>query len=334
MKLIYHLLAATGIALASASALADKPALTVYTYDSFVSDWGPGPIITKAFQATCDCQLKLVGLEDGAALLSRLKMEGKRSRADVILGLDTSLTGEATATGLLAPHGVELSQLDLAIDWSDKVFLPYDYGHFAFVYDSDRLTAPPTSLRALVNDAGGPKIIIQDPRTSTPGLGLLLWMRQVFGNDTSEAWKKLAPRILTVTKGWSEAYGLFLEEEALMVLSYTTSPAYHRHVDKTERYRAAAFSEGHYAQIEVAAKVAHSPNQALADQFLAFMLSPEFQNIIPTTNWMYPATRSHSALPAAFDGLVSPKATLLFDASVVARQRKIWIREWLDALTD
>ena len=105
MKWVYHLLATTGIALASANALADKPALTVYTYDSFVSDWGPGPIITKAFEATCGCQLKLVGLEDGAALLSRLKMEGKRSRADVILGLDTSLTGEATATGLLAPHG-------------------------------------------------------------------------------------------------------------------------------------------------------------------------------------------------------------------------------------
>ena len=159
-------------------------------------------------------------------------------------------------------------------------------------------------------------------------------MRQVFRNDAAEAWKKLAPRILTVTKGWSEAYGLFLEEEALMVLSYTTSPAYHRHVDKTERYRAAAFSEGHYAQIEVAAKVAHSSNQALADQFLAFMLSPEFQNIIPTTNWMYPVSRSHTALPAAFNDLVSPKATLLFDASVVAHQRKIWIREWLDALSD
>ena len=46
MKWIHHLLAATGIALASASAWADKPALTVYTYDSVVSDWGPGPIIT------------------------------------------------------------------------------------------------------------------------------------------------------------------------------------------------------------------------------------------------------------------------------------------------
>ena len=84
----------------------------------------------------------------------------------------------------------------------------------------------------------------------------------------------------------------------------------------------------------MAAKVAHSPNQALADDFLDFMLTPEFQNVIPTTNWMYPVTRSHAALPAAFNGLVSPKTTLLFDPSVVARQRKVWVREWLDALTD
>ena len=26
-----------------------KPVLTVYTYDSFSADWGPGPVVTKAF---------------------------------------------------------------------------------------------------------------------------------------------------------------------------------------------------------------------------------------------------------------------------------------------
>ena len=333
MKSPYRMLVAA-IVLASASALADEPVLTVYTYDSFVSDWGPGPAITKAFESTCDCQLKLVGLEDGAALLSRLKMEGKRSRADIILGLDTSLTSEARATTLLAPHGLDTNGLGLTLEWSDEVFLPYDFGHFALVYDSEQLTSPPTSLRALVNDTEGPKVIIQDPRTSTPGLGLLLWMRYVFGDDAPSAWKILAPRILTVTKGWSEAYGLFLEGEAPMVLSYTTSPAYHRHVDKTDRYRAAAFSEGHYAQIEVAAKLAHSTKQALADQFLTFMLSPAFQDIIPTTNWMYPAGRTETPLPQAFQDLVKPTNTLLLDTAVVAGQRKAWIREWLNAVSD
>jgi ABC-type thiamine transport system substrate-binding protein len=32
------------------------------------------------------------------------------------------------------------------------------------------------------------------------------------------------PKTVTVTKGWSEAYGMFLDGEADMVLSYTTSP--------------------------------------------------------------------------------------------------------------
>ncbi len=32
---------------------ADKPTLTVYTYDSFAAEWGPGPQIKKNFEAQC-----------------------------------------------------------------------------------------------------------------------------------------------------------------------------------------------------------------------------------------------------------------------------------------
>ncbi len=61
-------------------------------------------------------------------------------------------------------------------------------------------------------------------------------MRQVFGDGAADAWAALAPRIVTVTQGWSEAYGLFLDGEADMVLSYTTSPAYHIAVEDDDRY--------------------------------------------------------------------------------------------------
>lgn len=66
-----------------------KPVLTVYTYDSFAADWGPGPAVKKAFEADCNCELKLVALEDGVSLLNRLRMEGKNSKADVVLGWTT-----------------------------------------------------------------------------------------------------------------------------------------------------------------------------------------------------------------------------------------------------
>ena len=73
------------------TALAADRELTVYTYDSFVADWGPGPVIKEAFEARCDCTLNWVGIADGVALLNRLRLEGDSTRADVVLGLGTPL---------------------------------------------------------------------------------------------------------------------------------------------------------------------------------------------------------------------------------------------------
>jgi thiamine transport system substrate-binding protein len=304
--------------------------LTIYTYESFVAEWGPGPLVKAAFEKECGCTVNFVGIQDGVAILNRLKLEGSSTKADVVLGLDNNLVAEAKGLGLFAPHGLDPAK-HTAPAWRDDQFMPYDYGHFAFVYDSEAVKTPPKSLAELVEGAGGDKIIIEDPRTSTPGLGLLLWMKAVFGDKAAEAWRKLEPRILTVTPGWSEAYGLFTKGEAPMVLSYTTSPAYHMIVEKTERYKAAAFSEGHYAQIEVAGAVKSSPRLELAKQFLRFMMSPGFQDTIATTNWMWPAGEISKPLPPEFDKLVKPVRSLMFDSETVAKNRKAWTEEWLNA---
>jgi thiamine transport system substrate-binding protein len=211
--------------------------------------------------------------------------------------------------------------------------VPFDYGYFAIVYDSEALAEPPASLAELIENGEGPKLIIQDPRTSTPGLGLLLWMQDVYGDDAGAAWARLNERILTVTKGWSEAYGLFLDGEAPMVLSYTTSPAYHQIVDETDRYRAAIFTEGNYLQVELAAMTARTDKQDLAREFLAFVLTRDFQETIPTGNWMYPVIDLGDDLPQAFRDLPRPPNTLLIDPGDVAAHRSAWIDTWLGAMT-
>ncbi len=332
MSTIFRILAAT-FALSLAAPAAGKPELVVYTYDSFVSDWGPGPQVKTAFEARCGCTLELVGLEDGVSMLNRLRLEGVNTRADLVLGIDTNLTAEARATGLFAPHGLELTNSALPGPWHDDLFLPYDYGYFAFIYNRERVQNPPTSLVQLVEDENGPTLLLQDPRTSTPGLGLLLWIKKIYGERATDAWAKLAPRIVTVSKGWSEAYGLFLKGEADMVLSYTTSPAYHLIAERDERFAAAHFAEGHYQQIEVAGIVASSDAQALARDFLEFMLSEDFQRIIPTTNWMYPAALPRAQLPAEFGRLIDPSPALLFADAVVAAKRKDWVDEWLEIMS-
>jgi len=168
------------------------------------------------------------------------------------------------------------------------------------------------------------KVIYEDPRTSTPGLGLLLWMQKVYGDKAPQAWQKLAAKTVTVTKGWSEAYGLFLKGEADLVLSYTTSPAYHLIAEKKDNYAAASFSEGHYLQVEVAAQLAGSKNPQLAARFLQFMVSPTFQQIIPTTNWMYPVIKTD--LPAGYNTLSLPATALEFTSQQVAEQRANWVQ--------
>ena len=312
---------------------AATPTLVVYTYDSFTSEWGPGPQVKAAFEAQCACSLELVGLEDGVSMLNRLKLEGRNTRADLLLGIDTSLTAEARASGLFEAHRITLQKSSLPQPWQDDLFLPYDYGYFAFVYNKEQLDNPPTSLRQLVADEEGPTILVQDPRTSTPGLGLLLWMKKVFGDESDEAWARLSKRIVTVSKGWSEAYGLFLKGEADMVLSYTTSPAYHLIAEQDSRFAAARFSEGHYQQIEVAGLVRTSQQKRLARDFLEFMLSDGFQSIIPTTNWMYPATLPRTELPADFDKLIDPSPALLLSDELVASKRKAWVDDWLEIMS-
>ncbi len=332
MRNVPSILMATALALTASPVLAaDK--LTVYTYDSFTAEWGPGPAVEKAFEAECGCDVEFVAVADGVALLNRLRLEGANTRADIVLGLDTNLTFEAKATGLFAPHGVSLDRVEVPGGWNDDTFVPYDYGYFAFVYDSEAIATPPASLKALVEGDFDEKIVIQDPRTSTPGLGLLLWVKAVYGDGAAGAWAKLQDKVLTVTPGWSEAYGLFTSGEAAMVLSYTTSPAYHAIAEGSTRYKAAAFEEGHYLQVEVAARTVKGEANPLAQRFLDFMTTPAFQDTIPETNWMFPAAATSAPLNPAFDALVKPQTTLALDAQEVAQNRQAWIDEWLSAMS-
>ncbi len=329
MKTTLNLIALAAIT--STSAFAAENTLTIYTYDSFAADWGPGPKIEKAFEAKCGCDVNFVALDDGVSILNRLRLEGGNSKADIVLGLDNNLMAEAKKTGLLTEHNVDTANTVLPNGWSDTTFVPYDYGYFAFVYNKEKLANPPKSMKELVETRDDLKVIYQDPRTSTPGQGLMLWMKSIYGDDVTQAWQKLASKTVTVTKGWSEAYSMFLNGESDLVLSYTTSPAYHLIAENDSKFATANFAEGHYMQVEVAAKVKGSKNPELADKFINFILSDEFQSAMPTGNWMYPVTDVE--LPKGFETLSVPSKSLSFSADEVAKMRKSWIREWQSALT-
>jgi len=309
--------------------------LVIYAYDSFVSEWGPAGKVIPKFEQKYGVKVQLISAGDAGQVLNRAILEKKKPKADIVMGIDNNLLAKALDADVLEPYkssNIYLIPDNLIFDKTYHV-TPFDHGYFAIVYDSLRLKNPPQSMDDLLKPEHRDKIILEDPRTSSPGLGFLLWTIAVYGEDGYlEFWKKLMPNILTITEGWDTAYGLFTSGEAPMVLSYTTSPAYHVEYEDTTRYRAAIFREGNYLQIEGMGILKGAKNRATAQKFLDFMVTEDFQGEIPLTNWMFPVN-PRVKLPDSFKYAPEPDTSLSLDTYQIQRNQERWIDGWLRIVT-
>ena len=90
------------------SHLSAKEILTIGTYDSFSSEWGPGPEIENRFEEICNCDVQYVATNQAGSLNSNIFQKGK----DILLGIEVN-------------------------DFDEKETLywaKYDYGYFSFIY--------------------------------------------------------------------------------------------------------------------------------------------------------------------------------------------------------
>jgi thiamine transport system substrate-binding protein len=307
LPILFLLLTSYGLA-------AEENTLVVYTYDSFVSEWGAGPKIAPLFEKATGIKVKFLSKGDGGQLLSSLILERDRSEADVVLGLDNFLAPKALSTDLFrayAPAGYSAIPAGLKLDPSKRL-IPYDFGNFAIVWDSAKLSKPPTSLEELTKSEYAKKLILLDPRTSTPGLGFLAWTKAVYGDAWRDYWRRLKPSVLILAPGWDQGYGLFTSGEAPLVLSYAADGAYHLEYEKTERYKALPFTDGFVKQTETAGILAKAKHPLNAEKFMDFLISAECQRELPLTQWMYPVLAS-VVLPDSYRAAVKPVKTLEID---------------------
>lgn len=325
----------TALSLCAGTALANhhEETVNIYTYDSFTSDWGAGPKVKKAFEQQFPlCKVNYVPFESGGTLFNRVRLEGHKTKADIVLGLDNFVLDEAKKSHLFDANNVDLSKLSLPNQWTDNSFLPYDFGTYAFVYDKNKVKNPPKSLKELV-EREDLRVIYQDPRTSSVGRGLLVWMNTVYPEDqVAQAWQQLAKHTVTVGKGWSDTYGVFLKGEADVVLSYTTSPLYHQLFENKENYAATTFAEGNVMQVELAARIAEHKNQC-ADHFMDFLVTPEAQKHIVTANVMFPVIQA--PVEPHFDALKEKvlQQPFLNTSNITPEMLRRWVNQWQTTLT-
>ena len=271
-----------------------KETIIVGTYDSFATEWGPGPEIERLFEENCECDLKYVTTSQAGTLLGNIFIKDK----DIILGA----TYDANKFN------------------NFYKFQTYDYGYYAFIYDESSLKNPPQTFEELIN-RDNLKIVVQDPRTSPVGMGLLTWISKVFYQNKEEAIQKINKQIITYTPGWSEAYGMFLEEKADLVLSYSTSPFYHQEYEDNYSYKALIFPEGHVKVNEYVVIPNDSKQKIIAENFLSFLSTEKIQKIISKKNIMYPILES--ATPSKMKNL--PKPSEAMDVSTNEELISLWL---------
>ena len=282
------------------SHLSAKEILIVGTYDSFSSEWGPGPEIELKFEEICSCDVQYIATNQAGSLNSNIFKKGK----DILLGVEVN---------------------DFNEEDSDY-WARYDYGYFAFIFNKDKIENPPNSFEKLSSN-NDLKIVVQDPRTSPVGLGLLRWMKKIYPDSFIENFKLINDQIITYTPGWSESYGMFLDNKADLVLSYSTSPFYHHEYENDYKYEALIFEEGHLITEELILVNKDIKNFDLAKSFVDFLLTEDIQKIISSKNIMYPVDKN--AMPEKMSQLKVPNKLEAreFDTEKL-------ISEWLKASID
>lgn len=333
------LLAAAAAVLATV--MASGTELVVYTYDSFVS-WGPAQAIEEAFHARHP-DVDLIWVAPGAAseVIARLEAElaAGGTNADVLLGIgDSDLVRVSHLLASIDPGLVpNLAYVpgELLSLAPQGLAVPFDQGYVTFVYDSERLPGNliPSYFSDLLRCDLGRRIILEDPRTSSTGRAFLLWTIWHFGErGWQDFWRALLPNVLTITKGWSEAYDMFLAGEAPIVLSYSTDTAYSAIEEGSTRYRVVTLNREAYRLVEWMGIVAGSDQPALAHDFLNVVLSRGIQELIPTTQWMFPVS-TIAELPEAFaEHAVVPEVPAEIPPDEVARNLELWLRTWQSLL--
>ncbi|NOX44551.1 MAG: thiamine ABC transporter substrate-binding protein [Caldiserica bacterium] len=333
MRIVKALLAAV---VAGAAALGAEE-LYVYTYDSFVS-WGPAARIEEAFEAAHP-GVDLIWVAPGGSseTLSRMiaEIEAGGTDADVFMGISDADLVRASAylepydPGLV-PNIAHIPAELLGIE-PRGMALPFDQGYVAFVYDSTALPEKlvPRSFGDLLRCELRGKIIVQDPRTSSTGRALLLWTIWRFGErGWVDFWRALLRNVLVVTKGWSEAYDMFLAGEAPIVLSFTTDTAYSWIEHRSLRYRVTLFDGEAYRFVEWMGIVRGSDQRELAHEFMDLVLSRDVQEMIPTTQWMFPVSEAAELPPDFAEHAVIPETPAWLPPVEVGEELEGWISTW------
>jgi thiamine transport system substrate-binding protein len=314
--------------------------VTLMVHDSFAVS---KPVL-RAFEAQTGTKVKLLPSGDAGAELNQAILTKNNPVADAMYGTDNTFLGRALAENIFVPYqAAGLAQVDPAfvLDPQHRV-TPVDYGDICLNYDKqyfghDGHPPAPSSAADLLEPAYKGLTVVENPATSSPGLGFLLATIAEYGSGWQQYWSKLHANGVLVDDGWDQAYdGDFSagggKGKRPIVVSYASSPPADVVYSQPHRSvpRVGVIFSTCFRQVEFVGVLRGAKHVAAAERLVDFMVSRRFQQDVPLQMYVYPVRRG-TPLPAVFTkwGSLAPHPYTLMPADINAHRNE-WIKAWTD----
>jgi len=298
-----------------------KKTLKVYVSSSYLMVGGFWDAIARSFEKKSDCELKAIAFENPASLLRQLRTDN-RSSAQVVIGADRIRWNEfrdfAEPSDGWVAKGSDRLKPELMVP---EKFLPIAYSYLTFLADREHLKrlglTEPRELADLLQPEWRHQFIVEDAKSSSAGLALLLYSHTTVRYNTWIFWRRLKSQWLTLAPDDQTALQAFEHEQAPLVWTYSSREALYRTKNRSkDRYHSVELSDGLPINSEGAFLIRGGINnpeeKKLAQSFLEFLISSEVQEKVATKLWMYPV-RTKVALPSEYLGVIEPARIFYLD---------------------
>jgi thiamine transport system substrate-binding protein len=312
--------------------------LTVMTHDSFsISEQ-----MLETFQDEYDAEVRFLKSGDTGTTVNKAILAKDNPLADVLYGIDNTFLSRALEQEIFEPYQSPwLSAIDdnFELDPQHHV-LPIDFGdvclNFDLAYFRDQNLVIPDTLTDLLDTQYEDLLVVQNPATSSPGLAFLLATIGTFGDPGYlDYWQGLVENNVLVVNDWEVAYYQEFSRSGgarPIVVSYGSSPpieVLYSETPLTEPPTGALTSDGAcFRQIEFAGILKGTKNQELAENWIDFMLSPDFQEEIPLQMFVFPVNDQAELDELFVKYLAVPENPTAVNYEEIDKNRERWISEW------
>jgi thiamine transport system substrate-binding protein len=296
------------------------------------------PFMTKAiwsdldyFEAKYNCRLVFKNFPDIWQALEALKSDADSTEADVICGINSALVVEAVESGLFAEYkseNLKFADNKFCFDKTNH-FTPYAYGYLGLLYDSRRIVKPPRNYGELQDNFWDEALIMPDPEKTGMGRAFLHQTAAQFGkNGFRYLWKGIKKNISIYPLSYNDAYNRFLAGEGYLIPAYTTMPLFHELSRGDSHYKVVVMEEGSFQVTEFAGISSATDKLVLAQRFVDYLLTADFQKRICLEKWQYPLHRKVK-LAAEFAEVskIAPDEIYKMSAKTVKAEEKLWLKK-------